>query len=118
MALIPDRRHNEQDDSGPASTPTPASLEKQNSAEPTYRELLERAGLDLTGHPLADRFDGIVAEPVDDDPEGESSANPSALQGSDARDGEGCGRADWLRRRPRQRSRPASKWLKRDRKPG
>lgn len=89
MALIPDRRHNEQDDSGPASTPTPASLEKQNSAEPTYRELLERAGLDLTGHPLADRFDGIVAEPVDDDPEGESSANPSALQGSDARDGEG-----------------------------
>ena len=89
MALIPDRRHNEQDDSGPVSTPTPASPEKQNSAEPTYRELLERAGLDLTGHPLADRFDGVVAGPIDDDSEEESSANPSALQGSDVRDGEG-----------------------------
>lgn len=89
MALIPDRRHNEQDVSRPAPTPTPASSEKQNSAEPTYRELLERAGLDLTGHPLADRFDGVVAGPIDDESEEESSANPSALQGSDVRDGEG-----------------------------
>src|SRR5699024_3225717 len=89
MALIPDRRHNEQDDSEPDSAPTPASSEDQSSAEPTYRELLERAGLDLTGHPLADRFDGIVAGPIDDDSEEESSANPSALQGSDVRDGEG-----------------------------
>ena len=88
MALIPDRRHNEQDVSRPAPTPTPASSEKQNSAEPTYRELLERAGLDLTGHPLADRFDGVVAGPIDDESEEESSANPSALQGSDVRDGE------------------------------
>lgn len=89
MALIPDRRHNEQDDSRPAPTSTPASFEKQNSAEPTYRELLERAGLDLTGHPLVDRFDGVVAESIDDASEEESSASPSALQGSDVRDGEG-----------------------------
>ena len=91
MALIPDRRHSEQDDSRPAPTPTPtpASSGKQKRAEPTYRELLERAGLDLTGHPLADRFDGIVSEPIGDDTEEEEPADPSALRGKDIPDGEG-----------------------------
>ncbi|WP_209323905.1 HNH endonuclease signature motif containing protein [Brevibacterium renqingii] len=89
MALIPDRRHDEQNDSeaDPQPSPLPASPEDQ---KPTYRELLEAAGFDLTGHPLADRFDGTAEFPVEEDAEEEAgAANSSALQGSDFRGGEG-----------------------------
>ena len=66
MALIPDRRHNghnysEAGKTSPAPpTPSPPGSPPTDSSERTYRELLAEAGLDLSGHPLADRFDGIA----------------------------------------------------------
>ncbi|WP_228281411.1 DUF222 domain-containing protein [Brevibacterium pigmentatum] len=92
MALIPDRRHNEHNcseagktspapptPSPPGSPPTDfpttgatsaapsAASADGESSEPTYRELLAEAGLDLSGHPLADRFDGIVDNLADEE---------------------------------------------------
>ncbi|WP_166973879.1 HNH endonuclease signature motif containing protein [Brevibacterium atlanticum] len=94
MALIPDRRHDEQNDDDSSSTsstplhpdsPAPDISAGSGPAAPSYRELLERAGLDLTGHPLADRFDSIADEADDED----AAVTPSTLQGSDLRDAEG-----------------------------
>ena len=73
MALIPDRRHNEHNysEAGKTSpappTPSPPGSPPTDSSEPTYRELLAEAGLDLTGHPLADRFDGIADNLADEE---------------------------------------------------
>lgn len=96
MALIPDRRHDEQDDheadSASSTPPRPEALKGAPSPgtryrSPSYRELLEQAGLDLTGHPLADRFDGLAA---DESAMDESTVeNPSTLPGGDVRDEEG-----------------------------
>ncbi|AZU01792.1 HNH endonuclease signature motif containing protein [Brevibacterium linens] len=80
MALIPDRRYDEHSDrdagkasqappppqgSPPSGLPPTAAGSSVRSADSgssrsTYRELLAEAGFDLTGHPLADRFDGIA----------------------------------------------------------
>ncbi|WP_181272746.1 HNH endonuclease signature motif containing protein [Brevibacterium oceani] len=94
MALIPDRRHDKQNDESDSAsstplrpdTPMPTPSEGPETAAPSYRELLERAGLDLTGHPLADRFDGIADDATDDE---DFAVTPSTLQGSDLRDAEG-----------------------------
>ncbi|UVI35526.1 HNH endonuclease signature motif containing protein [Brevibacterium spongiae] len=132
MALIPDRRHNEQNDDDAHSASSEAaqsvslepacseaaSPEAIGDTGPTYRELLEQAGLDLTGHPLADRFDGIADESetldltseldpasgfvsdstsgvASDSADNDSAGSRSTLQGSDFRKGEGL----WTRRR-------------------
>lgn len=127
MALIPDRRHDEQndDDAHSASSeathsdspepeppePAPSELapsEAKDDSGPTYRELLEQAGLNLTGHPLADRFDGIADESDESDPvsaaasdldstsaEIDSDGSRSTLQGSDFREGKGLWARKW-----------------------
>lgn len=107
MALIPDRRHENQSDDAaqPAASdahksdsPAPTPPGEKSTSGQTYRELLEQAGLDLTGHPLADRFDAIAEEPDESDPDDAASASSqSTLQGSDFREGEGL----WTRRRSR-----------------
>ena len=114
MALIPDRRHDEYNyseagkpspapptPSPPDSPPADCSPTGATSASPsappaasaegdpvasTYRELLADAGLDLTGHPLADRFDGI-ADNLADEEAGEGEI------GADRVEPPGCGDA-------------------------
>ena len=107
MALIPDRRHNEHNyseagktspapptPSPPGSPPTDfpttgatsaapsAASADGESSEPTYRELLAEAGLDLSGHPLADRFDGI-ADNLADEEAGENETRDEHVEPPD-----------------------------------
>ena len=107
MALIPDRRHNghnysEAGKTSPAPpTPSPpgspptdfpttgatsaapsAASADGESSEPTYRELLAEAGLDLSGHPLADRFDGI-ADNLADEEAGENETRDEHVEPPD-----------------------------------
>lgn len=93
----------------PAADPASSPPDGRNeSAGQTYRELLAEAGLDLTGHPLADRFDGIAEDPFDDEDAeggdlaataavaensneasaGEADATGSSLPGGDVRSGQ------------------------------
>lgn len=99
MALIPDRRYDEHNDreagkasqappaqgSPPSDLPPTATGSSARSADggssrSTYRELLAEAGFDLTGHPLADRFDGIADNLTD----GEAIADQAGDRHSDA----------------------------------
>lgn len=99
MALIPDRRYDEHNDreagkasqapppqcSPPSDLPPAAAGSSAQSADSdssrsTYRELLAEAGFDLTGHPLADRFDGIADNLTD----GEAIADQSGDGQNDA----------------------------------
>jgi hypothetical protein len=109
MALIPDRRHDEDYDyeadsasSNPLHSvpPTPEPPEEEGATGSTYRELLEQAGLDLSGHPLADRFDNVAEAAEDDSAEAESVASGPTLQGSDLRDEKGL----WSREPSRPRT--------------
>ena len=88
MALIPDRRHNghnysEAGKTSPAPpTPSPPGSPPTDSSERTYRELLAEAGLDLSGHPLADRFDGI-ADNLADEEAGENETRDEHVEPPD-----------------------------------
>lgn len=87
MTLTPNRRHNSNDASA-----VPAANESAEPVGPTYRDLLNEAGFDLTDHPLADRFDTVadlsddLAEDLhdcaDSGPDSDSDADAAIAEGA------------------------------------
>ncbi|WP_231939606.1 HNH endonuclease signature motif containing protein [Brevibacterium siliguriense] len=77
-----------------ASSALSAPSAKGKSAEPTYRELLAEAGLDLTGHPLADRFDGIADNLADEEVAADQEAVEHEARDEHGEDSEDRGDAD------------------------